>query len=841
MTSIGKTKRRNWPTAMRATASDLVIRAVTVTASSLCKTSFTLLTENPSWPALCVVNEAGIIVGLLGRRLCESILSKPLMLDLYSNRPVERIMHPSPLVVELTASVDTIAERIAELNPEALVDGFIVADQGAYVGVASAQDLLLRSARQSRRRAQQLEQTQKAAEEARKAAEKANQAKSTFLANLSHEIRTPLNGVLANLELLGHTGMDAEQRELSQAAAIAAQALLEIIGDVLDLSKIEAGKLDVETIPMQPAAVLRDISMLAVGQTARKGLNFTAHIEPSSWFVTHGDPTRLRQVVMNLIGNAVKFTLEGGIFLSVMRLDNLLSNQAELLVEVADTGIGFAPEKAERLFAPFSQEDETTSRRFGGTGLGLSICRAIVDMMGGRIDAEGTPGGGASFTCRLPMTVAHEGNVGIPAIGGLSILVVSADIPRRERLTGGLISQGVKVAGADNAAAALAALERAASVGAPFDAVLLAVEETPELMHLPKQLRGLSVVPIMMVARDDVATRRAGYLAGIRHHVGLPARQRDLAWAIAAALDRTPALPSAPPPAQDLDSLRRQLASQAGARILVIDDNAMNRQVAERQLAKLGFPCQLADSGQAALAVLDGQGYDLVLCDVQMPGMDGHAFTRHWRRHEAETHAPRLPIVAMTANALQGDIDSCLMAGMDDYLSKPVKLEKLAAILLRHLPAPVPANVDDPGLPPADQDMAQGEVSPVDRAVLDRDVLAGILGDDSLAMQAGLLAVFLECFPPLVEEIDGALAQQQRVALRRAAHTAKGAARNAAAIALGDELQWLESQAETAPWDTIAGHVAVIKSHYTKVEAAILELMDQAGRAPSAGSSTTQA
>jgi signal transduction histidine kinase/DNA-binding response OmpR family regulator len=836
MTPIGKSKGRTWPTAMRATASDLVIRAVTVTASSLCKTSFALLTDNPSWPALCVVNEADIIVGLLGRRLCESILSKPLMLDLYSNRAVERIMHPSPLVVELTASIDTIAERIAELNPEALVDGFIVANQGAYVGVASAQDLLLRSARQSRRRAQQLEQTQKAAEEARRAAEKANQAKSTFLANLSHEIRTPLNGVLANLELLGHTSMDAEQRELSQAAAIAAQALLEIIGDVLDLSKIEAGKLDIETIPMQPAAVLRDVCMLAAGQTARKGLTFTAHIEPSSWFVTHSDPTRLRQVVMNLIGNAVKFTSDGGIFLNVLRMETMLSDQAELLVEVADTGIGFAPEKAERLFAPFSQEDETTSRRFGGTGLGLSICRAIVDMMGGRIVADGTPGGGASFTCRLPMAVAHEGNVVVPAIGGTSVLVVSADIPRRERLTGGLISQGVKVAGADNAYAALAALERAASVGTPFDVILLAVEELPELMHLPKRLRGLSVVPIMMVARDDVATRRAGYMAGIRHHVGLPARQNDLAWAIASALNRTPALPSAPPPTQDLQSLRRQLAAQTRARILVIDDNAMNRQVAERQLAKLGFPCRLAESGQAALAALDEQGYDLILCDVQMPGMDGHAFTRHWRLHEAETHAPRLPIVAMTANALQGDVDSCLMAGMDDYLSKPVKLEKLAAILLRHLRASPPARVNGPERQPADQDSAPG-----DAAVLDRDVLAGILGDDSLALQADLLAVFLECFPPLAEEIDGAIAQQQRVALRRAAHTAKGAARNAAAIALGDELHWLESQAETAPWEAITAHVAVIKSHYAKVETAIQDLMDQAGRERRMGSSITQA
>lgn len=836
MSSTGKTKRTLWPAAMRATASDLVIRAATVTASSMCKASFALLTENPAWPALCVVNEAGIIVGLLGRRLCESILSKPLMLDLYSNRPVERIMHPSPLVVELTASVDTIAERIAEINPEALVDGFIVADQGAYVGVASAQDLLLRSAKQSRRRAQQLEQTQKAAEEARRAAEKANQAKSTFLANLSHEIRTPLNGVLANLELLGHTSMDAEQRDLSQAAAIAAQALLEIIGDVLDLSKIEAGRLEIEAIPMQPAAVLRDICMLAAGQTARKGLNFTAHIEPSSWFVTHGDPTRLRQVVMNLIGNAVKFTSDGGIFLNVLRLDSMLSDQAELLVEIADTGIGFAPEKAERLFAPFSQEDETTSRRFGGTGLGLSICRAIVGMMGGKIVADGVPGGGASFTCRLPLAVAHEGNVGVPPLGGLSVLVASADIPRRERLIGGLMSQGVNVLGADTASAALDALERSASVGAPFDAVLLAVEESPEMMSLPKRLSGLSVVPIMMVAREDAATRRAGYLAGIRHHVGLPARQRDLTWAIAAALNRTPALPSAPPPTQDLESLRRKLASHAGARILVVDDNAMNRQVAERQLAKLGFPCQLADGAKAALAALEAGSFDLVLCDVQMPGMDGLAFTRLWRRREAENRNPRLPIVAMTANALQGDIDTCLAAGMDDYLSKPVKIERLGTILLNHLPEGERSPPDVKNGSPAVENPRES-MAPV----LDRNVLSGILGDDSLAMHLDLLSVFLDCFPPLIGEIRNAIADRDRVTLRRSAHTAKGAARNAATIALGDELQWLESQAETAAWDAVASHAAAIETHFAAAEAAINDLMDQAGMDRSGRSSTTQA
>ncbi|KAF0221220.1 MAG: two-component system sensor-response regulator hybrid [Rhodospirillaceae bacterium] len=833
MMSNGTTMRTTWTATMRATASDLLIRAATVTAASLCKTSFALLTDNPSWPALCVADEAGAIVGLLGRRLCESILSKPLMLDLYSNRPVDRIMHPNPLVVDLTASIDTIAERIAELNPEALTDGFIVADRGVYVGVASAQDLLLRSAQQSRRRAQQLELTQKAAEEARRTAEKANQAKSTFLANLSHEIRTPLNGVLANLELLGHTAMDGEQRDLSQAAAIAAQALLEIIGDVLDLSKIEAGKLEIEAIPMQPAAVLRDICMLAAGQTARKGLGFTAHIEPSAWFVTHGDPSRLRQVVMNLIGNAVKFTANGYVFLNVLRLDNLLSDQAELLIEIADTGIGFAPEKAERLFAPFSQEDETTSRRFGGTGLGLSICRAIVDMMGGQIVADGTPGGGASFCCRLPLAVAHEGNVNVPPIAGLSVMVVSNDIPRRERLVGGLISQGVSVLGADTPNDALAAMEKAASVGTPFDAILLAIEETAEMIHLPKRLRGLSVVPIMMVARDNVAARRAGYAAGIRHHVGLPARQRDLAWAIASALHRTPALPSAPPPVQGLESLRCQLAPHAAARILVIDDNAMNRQVAERQLAKLGFQCQLADGAQSALTALEAHAFDLILCDVQMPGMDGLSLTRLWRSQEAENHSRRLPIIAMTANALQGDIDSCLVAGMDDYLSKPVKLEKLAAILLRHLTeAPPPPQTANPSEESEDDTAAP---------VLDRTVLAAILGDDSLAMQADLLSVFLECYPPLTAEIDDAIARQDRVALRRSAHTAKGAARNAAAIALGNELQWLESKAETAAWDDIAAHVRAIIRHYARVEMAILDLMDQAGMARGERSSTTQA
>ena len=802
------------PPALPFSAADLALRVEAVAGTTRLRAALALLASHPHCPALAVVDEEGRIIGLLGRRQPPGRWWRRFRSGAWT---VARQMCSPPLVVEAGSSLAAVAERVAEGEAAALAEGFVIAENGRYLGIGRVGDLLAALAGQAHGRQQDLERSRRAEALALRAAEESGQAKSTFLANLSHEIRTPLNGVLANLEVLGHGALGPEQREVAQAATAAAQALAGIIGDILDLSRIEAGTLTLESRPMQPAAVLRDLSILAAGRAARQKLAYGLLIEPSAWFATRGDPVRLRQVVMNLIDNALKFTARGGVFLSVLRQDGPSPEQAELWVEVADTGAGFAPEQTERLFAPFSQEDQSITRLHGGAGLGLPLCRAIAVMMGGRIEADGLPGQGASFWCRLPLPVGLDGNVMPPSLEGVAVLVVSADGPRRERLIGALLGFGMLVTGVAGAGAALDSLERAASVGRPFDVVLLPVEEDEELLELPSRFHGLNVVPVMLVARDNPQARRAGFRAGFCHHAGLPARPRDLAWAVAAALGRTPALPAAERSGPDLASLRAAL--RGAGRILVVDDNAMNREVAERQLRLLGLSCVSVDGAAAALNALDLKPFDLVLCDLQMPGMDGLAFARQVRRREAESSSPRLILVAMTANVLAGDVERCLQAGMDDYLPKPVRIERLAELLSRHLegvepPSPSPALVVDG---------SGGQVP-----VIDRDALAAILGDTSLRTQVDLLGVFLECYPPLAAELRAAVATESRGGLRRAAHTAKGAARNAAAIALGDALHWLEMNAATAPWADLAARVDQTETLFGDVCAVIEDLRRRA-------------
>ena len=650
---------------------------------------------------------------------------------------------------------------------------------------------------QARRRTQALE-------EARRAAEEANMAKSSFLANLSHEIRTPLNGVLANLELLTLTAVDGEQGELVGAATIAAQALFEIIGDVLDLSKIEAGKLSIETIPMVAAAVVRDLAVLVGTQASQHDLAFACHVDYAAKAAIEGDPTRLRQIVLNLAANALKFTRSGGIFLSVFRVTGD-DAQIELWFEVADTGIGFAADKAETLFEAFTQEDETTSRRFGGTGLGLSICRRLAGMMGGSIHADGAPGEGATFWCRLPFRLAGAAPPEPADISGLTVMLVGADPILRHRLSGPLMGAGVAVAGAPTAEAALAAIRQADAAGRPFDLALVALEEDRRVLDLPSLLAGLPTVPVMVTAVEDVAARRRGFRHGYRHCALSSSPPADLVWSVAMASGRLgPSAGTAGRPAIDIEHLKAALAPLLGSRLLVIDDNGMNQLVARRQLAKLGFPCDVAEDGRIGLDMAVAGAYDLIFCDVQMPRMDGHSFTRLLREWEDQGRKRHVPVVAMTANAFDGDIAKCTESGMDDYVSKPVKIERMAEVLQRWLVS---------GGQPA------GATPPVDLGTL-----AGLLGDDSREAHAEVLSMFLEFYPPLEGDLADAVAVADRDALRQAAHTAKGAARNGAAVPLAALLQLIEVESPVAEWSRLATLQRQAAGEYRRVAAFIADL-----------------
>ncbi len=799
--------------AWHCSAADLVVAAPAIPADALCAVIFALLNDNPDWPSLCVVDDDRRIVGLVSRRTCLAILAKPLMLDLYSRRPVVRIMQRSPLVVDMEDSVDAISERIADGAPEALIDGFVIARDGFYAGVASPQSLLLRTVEQARRRAVVFDH-------ARRSAEEASVAKSSFLANLSHEIRTPLNGVLANLELLGLSPITAEQGELLGSATVAANALFEIIGDVLDLSKIEAGKLTIEAIPMRPAAVCRDITVLTATQATQRGLAFTCHIDPSATLPVQGDSTRLRQIVMNLTGNALKFTVQGGIFLGLFRVDadRRRGESAELWVEVADTGIGFSPDKAASLFEPFTQEDASTTRKFGGTGLGLSICRKLAEMMGGSIHADGEPGGGASFWCRLPFAAVGESEACIADIAGMAVMIVCADAAWRERLAGMLAVAGAVVTGIAEVADALGHLRRAASDGRPFEVVaVVQAPGDPATLAVPAALGGLPTVPLMLTPIEEVRLRRRGYGSGYRHFASIPARPEDLMWSMAVAAGRLrPVSAAAALGGDDIAGLVEVLAPVRGARLLVIDDNAMNQGVARRQLARLGFSCDVAGNGREGLEMLDGATYDMVFCDIQMPEMDGYGFVCAVRDSEAAGLRPHLPVVAMTANAMDGDWARCLESGMDDFVSKPVKIERMADVLVRWLLGEAqepPCRPPPPPPPPPAAPAAAPSAGPIDRAAL-----ATLLGEDDDQAHGEVLGMFVEFFPPLMERLRSAAGAQDREALRRHAHAAKGAARNAAAVFLGDLLHRIEGQAAAAEWGELGALVALAADEYRLIE-----------------------
>jgi two-component system, sensor histidine kinase and response regulator len=791
-------------------AADLVIRAPSVSPNTPCNRVFRLLEQNPRLPALAVIDDGGSVAGLVARAQCLLILSRPLMLDLYSKRPVARIMHDAPLMVDCGESIDSVLRMVADDPSDALMNGFIITENGGYLGVATAQDLLVKSVDQAKRRTQALE-------DARHQAEQANMAKSSFLANLSHEIRTPLNGLLANLELLGLAPANSEQVQLIGSASVAAQALFEIIGDVLDLSKIEAGKVTIESIEMDLAPLIGDLLTLIGNQASQNGLVFGSHITPHALAVVRGDPTRLRQILMNLCGNALKFTRAGGLYFSVFRASEPGGPMVDLWIEVADTGVGFDSGKTEQLFDAFTQEDESTTRRFGGTGLGLSICRQLAEMMGGTIQAQGDSGGGATFWCKIPLQVVKAALPELADISGLTILVVDPSLSRRRRVETMLAEAGATSLGVSEMASGLSKIRRAAAANRPFDIVLVAPASDGQWLEvLTDGLGSLATVPVLLSGLEDVRLRRIGYFCGIVHWLLHGADRYEFHAAIAAAAGRRQAH-FGHRLAVNVAAFEDALKQVGPARILVIDDNPMNQEVAQRQLRKLGFDCDLANNGVSGLMTATSNRYDLIFCDIQMPELDGYGFIRRFRQWETEHDGGHVPVVAMTANALGGDDRKCIAAGMDDYITKPVKIERMATAMARWLVA-APDRVG------AAPDPAPSPSGAPSAAALDLAMLAEQMGDDRPAYLREIASMFVLFYPSLEGELAEALASADRERVRACAHKAKGAARSGAATGLAALLQRMEEMAASAAWPELSALFQETRAEWTRVETFVGDL-----------------
>ncbi len=525
--------------------------------------------------------------------------------------------------------------------------------------------------------------------QAKQAAESAVMVKGEFLATMSHEIRTPLNGIVPMLDLLMHASLAVDHAELVRTAYTSSQQMLRIVDDILDYSKLEANKLVLESTTFNLRELLESVIQLMGRSAQGKSLRMNLEIEPSVRLSVRGDPVRLRQVVGNLVSNAVKFTERGSVMVSVKRIGETAA-QHMLRFEVRDTGIGISSTAQAGLFKAFSQADASTTRLYGGTGLGLAISKRIVDLMDGKIGVDSRPGQGATFWFEAPMLKVHGDIKRTETASSSRLLLLSTDARLRLRLSMMLPNWGYRVSSVETTQEALDRLRAAASQGEPWTysivlADLAGMRSTALALHrnlsrhnvygelrlvclygdgpVPDELQRSATVLSRQAPDDDLRAALSG------------STEDDAAGARAAA--PAAANQQAPVPAS-------QPATLQSARVLLVEDNPVNLMVGQRLLGVLGITCDTASNGEAALMRLSASRYDIVLMDCQMPVMDGYTATRRWREGEqAADNGQHLPIIAMTANAMAGDRQKCLDAGMDDYLPKPVTRSELERCLER--------------------------------------------------------------------------------------------------------------------------------------------------------------
>ena len=640
------------------------------------------------------------------------------------------------------------------------------------------------------RKAEELKRTNETLEQLAQAAEAASRAKGEFLANMSHEIRTPLNGVIGMTELALETELTREQREYLETVRFSAESLLSIINDILDYSKIEAGKVELEVVDFDLRECLETTLKTLALRADEKGLELLCDVRPDVPELLRGDPNRLRQIMVNLVGNAIKFTHEGEVALKV-ETGGSRDGRYRLHFIVSDTGVGISPDKLESVFESFSQADTSTTREYGGTGLGLTICRRLVGLMNGRIWVESEPGKGSAFHLTVDMErgeeVAVSGFSGQAqhhgVLKGTSVLVVDDNRTNRRILEGMLTNWGMKPALASDGESALAALQAAREDGHPFQLIL-------SDMHMPK-MDGFSLIErvernpdsktpaIMMLSsgghRNDAARCEA---LGVAAYLLKPVRRVELREAIERVLgatteNRQEALITA----QTLEQHRDPACS---LNILLAEDNDVNQKLATRLLEKRGHQVTVASNGLQALNALSQASYDLVLMDVQMPEMDGIEATAELRAREQGTGSHQ-PVIAMTALVMQGDRERCLAAGMDGYLTKPIRPRALDEVLDQYT-----AQKRQGGAVHEDAPKTSGHTSRAVKqdSVDGHELLERVGGDREFLTE--LVSLFREDGPKQLNRIKTALEKMDPSEVLRGAHSLRGTLANLAAQRAAD-------------------------------------------------------
>lgn len=650
--------------------------------------------------------------------------------------------------------------------------------------------------------------------EVRELADAAGRAKTEFLATISHEIRTPLNGILPTLEMLQETQLDADQQRYVRAATSSSRHLLRIINDLLDFARAESGKLQLESIELNLEELAASVLDLMRGSAERKGLSLQMKSDGKLPRIVRGDPIRLRQVFANLLSNAIKFTEQGRVELST-ELIHPGRREVVIRFNVTDTGVGLSREEAKNLFNSFTQADASTTRKHGGTGLGLAICRRLVELMGGKIGVRSVPGQGSTFWFELPMRrSAHDMPAERTSLEGIRIMSAIINGELASQVSGCLSQWGIN----EQRVSPVEVIQRlhdTAVLGKSwaFECLLLdSLGSDQQVIPILREIRAdllLKALNVIVVTRSEELAERlqdefSVYVIGgsfkaeslrrtlnrlfdVAGSSSTGSREEEFPGYLDLNVDQESVLVADTPDDNEYEAL--------GPRVLLAEDNPVNRGVVQRVLRRMGVDCQVAENGQQALDLLmQDEHFDMVLMDCQMPVMDGYAATRAWREHEQQLGL-HLPIVAMTANAMPGDREKCHQAGMDDYLAKPVSIGEIETMLGKWVgegdgvshPPPPPRTLVEP---------EQGE-----RRMLDRAILAEL----QEVMEEGfdrLVRTFLDHSPELMDQLQQAATSRDVAALVAPAHSLKSGSANMGAMTLSSLARDIETAARQGDLET---------------------------------------